>query len=171
MRRASETIYWDVLKHASGTFYMGMSEKGLVGLQIGHQYDDFVSLISKKIPNAALEHNPKKLEQWSNQLSEYYENKRKAFDLPVDLRGTDFQQSVWTALLNIPFGQTCTYSDIAQEIGNEKAVRAVGAACGANPLMIVVPCHRVVGKDGGMHGFAGEGGVSTKQTLLKHEKN
>jgi len=169
MRRASEIIYWDVLKQGSHNIYMGMTERGLLGLRVDDKYDEFVSFVSKKVTSPVFEQNPGKLEECSRQVAEYFENKRKVFDLPLDLRGTDFQQSVWAALLRIPFGQTCTYSDIAQEIGNEKAVRAVGTACGANPLLIVIPCHRVIGKDGGMHGFAAEGGISTKKQLLKHE--
>jgi len=169
MRKASEIIYWDVLKQGSNNVYMGMTERGLLGLRVDDKYDEFVSFVSKKVANPVFEQNSSKLEECSRQITEYFDNKRKVFDLPLDLRGTDFQQSVWAALLRIPFGQTCTYSDIAQEIGNEKAVRAVGTACGANPLLIVVPCHRVIGKDGGMHGFAAEGGISTKKQLLKHE--
>lgn len=102
------------------------------------------------------------------QLAAYIEERRIAFDLPLDPRGTDFQRSVWTALRDIPFGETRSYADIARAIGRPTAVRAVGAANGRNPLSIVAPCHRVVGSNGALTGFAG--GLETKRWLLAHEQ-
>jgi methylated-DNA-[protein]-cysteine S-methyltransferase len=101
------------------------------------------------------------------QLSDYFAGKRKAFSLQFDASGTEFQKNVWKALATIPFGQTRSYSDIARQIGRPKAVRAVGAANGKNPISIVVPCHRVIGSNGKLTGFAG--GLETKATLLKLE--
>ncbi|MFN3074466.1 methylated-DNA--[protein]-cysteine S-methyltransferase [Acinetobacter sp. TY2] len=101
------------------------------------------------------------------QLSEYFEGQRKIFDLPLDFEGTEFQQKVWQALLTIPFGETRSYKDIAEQIGNVKAVRAVGAANGKNPISIIAPCHRVVGANGKLVGFAG--GLENKDVLLKLE--
>ena len=103
------------------------------------------------------------------QLSEYFEGQRKIFDLPLNFEGTEFQQKVWQALLTIPFGETRSYKDIAEQIGNVKAVRAVGAANGKNPISIIAPCHRVVGANGKLVGFAG--GLDNKDILLKLEKN
>ena len=103
------------------------------------------------------------------QLSEYFEGQRKIFDLPLDFEGTEFQQKVWQALLTIPFGETRSYKDIAEQIGNVKAVRAVGAAKGKNPISIIAPCHRVVGANGKLVGFAG--GLENKDVLLKLEFN
>ena len=102
------------------------------------------------------------------QLGEYFAGDRVAFDVPLDLRGTDFQVSVWQALAEIPFGETSTYGDQAARIGRPKAARAVGAANGMNPVSIVLPCHRIVGKDGSLTGFAG--GLDTKRFLLDHEQ-
>ncbi len=102
------------------------------------------------------------------QLNEYFAGKRQQFDLPLDFEGTEFQQKVWQALLTIPFGQTRSYRDIAQQVGNVKAVRAVGAANGKNPISIIAPCHRVVGANGKLIGFAG--GLDNKEILLKLEK-
>ena len=102
------------------------------------------------------------------QLNEYFAGKRQQFDLPLDFEGTEFQQKVWQALLTIPFGQTRSYRDIAQQVGNVKAVRAVGAANGKNPISIIAPCHRVVGANGKLVGFAG--GLDNKEILLKLEK-
>lgn len=89
------------------------------------------------------------------QLTEYFAGSRNRFELELDFAGTDFQKQVWRALLTIPFGETRSYSQIAQQIGNPKAVRAVGAANGRNPISIVAPCHRVIGASGGLTGFAG----------------
>lgn len=103
------------------------------------------------------------------QLTEYFAGKRQQFDLPLDFAGTEFQHKVWQALLTIPFGETRSYRDIAEQIGNVKAVRAVGAANGKNPISIIAPCHRVVGASGKLVGFAG--GLDNKEILLKIEQN
>ena len=113
----------------------------------------------------------KKTNEIIDQINEYLDGKRKEFSI-YDLcktHGTDFQQKVWQELLNIPYGQTKTYKDIAKNIGNEKAVRAVATAIGKNPLMIITPCHRVIGSDGKMHGYAY--GLDVKEKLLNLEKN
>ena len=102
------------------------------------------------------------------QLSEYFAGTRQRFDLPLDFEGTEFQKSVWQALLDIPFGETRSYRDIAEQVGNIKAVRAVGAANGKNPISIIAPCHRVVGMNGKLVGFAG--GLDNKKILLCLEK-
>lgn len=104
----------------------------------------------------------------AQQLNEYFAGKRQQFDLPLDFEGTAFQQQVWQALLTIPFGETRSYKQIAEQIGNVKAVRAVGAANGKNPISIIAPCHRVVGANGKLVGFAG--GLENKEVLLKIEK-
>ena len=103
------------------------------------------------------------------QITEYLKGERKVFDLPIRLRGTDFQQQVWTALLDIPYGETRSYKQIAEAIGNPKGMRAVGMANNRNPLLIVVPCHRVIGANGSMVGY-GEG-VEMKEFLLRLEKS
>lgn len=103
------------------------------------------------------------------QLTEYERGARKVFDLPLHLEGTEFQKQVWNALLEIPYGETSTYQEIAIRIGKPKAVRAVGGACNRNPIGIIVPCHRVIGKNGSLTGYAG--GLSYKELLLNHEKD
>lgn len=102
------------------------------------------------------------------QLDEYFLSKRRNFDLPLMLKGTEFQKKVWKQLLCIPYGSTTTYGEIAKELGNEKAARAVGLANHKNPIAIVVPCHRVIGKNGNLVGYAG--GVDIKEKLLKIEQ-
>lgn len=102
------------------------------------------------------------------QLKEYLSGKRKNFDIEIEMIGTEFQKKVWKELLNIPYGETRSYKDIAIAIGNEKACRAVGNANNKNPIAIIVPCHRVVGSNGSMTGYAG--GLDIKEKLLKIEK-
>ncbi|MFW1857934.1 methylated-DNA--[protein]-cysteine S-methyltransferase [Acinetobacter defluvii] len=102
------------------------------------------------------------------QLNEYFAGQRQKFEVPLCFEGTEFQQKVWRALLTIPFGETRSYKQIAEQIGNVKAVRAVGAANGKNPISIIAPCHRVVGANGKLVGFAG--GLENKDILLKIEK-
>ncbi len=102
------------------------------------------------------------------QLNAYVRGQLTTFSLPVDPQGTPFQRAVWAALLNIPYGQTRTYGQIATAIGRPDAARAVGMACGSNPIGLVIPCHRVVGADGSLTGYAG--GVELKATLLEHER-
>ena len=102
------------------------------------------------------------------QLKEYLSGKRKSFDIEIEMIGTEFQKKVWKELLNIPYGETRSYKDIATAIGNKKACRAVGNANNKNPIAIIVPCHRVVGSNGSMTGYAG--GLDIKENLLKIEK-
>lgn len=104
-----------------------------------------------------------------NQLEEYFKGIRKTFDLPLAPKGTEFQKKVWKELLNIPYGSTCSYKDIAISIGNEKACRAVGNANNKNPIFIVIPCHRVIGANGDLVGYGS--GIELKKKLLDLEKN
>lgn len=107
------------------------------------------------------------LDQAENELMAYFASERRQFSVPLNPQGTPFQNQVWQALSTIPYGQTCSYAAIAKQIGNPKAVRAVGAANGRNPLPIIVPCHRVIGSNGALTGFAG--GLPIKQQLLALE--
>ena len=109
------------------------------------------------------------LHKVKQQLEQYFAGQRQQFDLPIDFQGTDFQQQVWQALLTIPYGETRSYKEIALQIGNAKAVRAVGAANGKNPISIIAPCHRVIGASGALVGFAG--GLDKKQILLSLEQS
>lgn len=107
------------------------------------------------------------LEDAVTQLAEYFAGERQHFTVPLDIRGTGFQQLAWQALADIPYGETRTYAQQAQAIGRPKAVRAIGAANGRNPLSIILPCHRVLGSDGSLTGFAA--GLDAKRFLLNHE--
>ena len=110
---------------------------------------------------------PSVLQEAVKQLNDYFDGKRSAFDFKINPQGTDFQQKVWQELLNIPFGKTMSYLDLSKKLGDVKAIRAVASANGKNPLWIVVPCHRVIGTNGSLTGYAG--GLWRKKWLLEHE--
>ena len=110
---------------------------------------------------------PMVLEDCVMQLRDYFEGSRTQFDLKLNPQGTDFQKSIWTLLEQIPYGKTLSYLDLSKQFGDVKAIRAVASANGKNPLWIIVPCHRVIGSDGSLTGYAG--GLHRKQWLLEHE--
>lgn len=114
-----------------------------------------ISVISIANDGKISEIIPTVLQEAVTQLQEYFEEKRTEFDFKMNPKGTEFQQKVWQALLEIPFGKTCSYMDLSKKLGNVKAIRAVASANGKNPLWIVVPCHRVIGTDGSLTGYAG----------------
>lgn len=121
----------------------------------------------RRKPDPSWEHDPAPFRALAKQLGEYFRRERRTFDLPLAPRGTPFQLATWRALSKIPYGQTISYAELAQRVGRPAAARAVGAANGANPLPIVVPCHRVIGKDGSLTGFGG--GLDQKRALLELE--
>ena len=110
---------------------------------------------------------PTGLQNAVTELNDYFLGKRTHFDFKLNPKGTEFQQKVWQALLEIPYGKTCSYMDLSKKLGDVKAIRAVASANGKNPLWIVVPCHRVIGTDGSLTGYAG--GLWRKKWLLEHE--
>ena len=124
--------------------------------------------VKRKIINSSKKIETKEIKKAYIELKEYFEGGRKVFDIPIKLNGTDFQKKVWEELLKIPYGETKSYLDIAKSIGNPKACRAVGGAYNKNPIMIIVPCHRVIGKNGDLVGYAG--GIEVKQKLLDLEQ-
>lgn len=126
-----------------------------------------VSVISVQDSGAVSERIPSELQQVVSQLNDYFEGKRTDFDFRLNPHGTEFQQKVWSALLEIPFGKTVSYLELSKKLGDVKAIRAVASANGKNPLWIVVPCHRVIGTDGSLTGYAG--GLWRKKWLLEHE--
>jgi methylated-DNA-[protein]-cysteine S-methyltransferase len=135
--------------------------------------DDALSLVSfpegsmRRDPAPDWIYNEKPFVAARRQLTEYFAGERREFDLPLKLSGTEFQMSVLEALQQIPYGETTSYADIAERVGRPKAVRAVGAANGRNPIPIIVPCHRVIGSHGELTGFGG--GLDTKEALLRLE--
>lgn len=142
-----------------GKLYAQISEKGIEKLSV-------YEFTSDNIDGCPItEHIFQELKR---QLQEFFDGNRREFDLPLNPKGTDFQISVWKELLIIPYGKTLTYKEQAQKMNAEKAVRAVAAANGKNPVMIVIPCHRVIGRNGGLTGYAG--GLELKEKLLNLER-
>lgn len=154
--------YFQLLPTPVGTLKLVATDKGLAAILWENDRPNRVPLRTL----AESDTHPVLLEA-ARQLNEYFAGQRMTFTVPFDRFGTPFQEDVWQALETIPFGETRSYSDIARQIGRPRAVRAVGAANGRNPISIIVPCHRVVGSNGSLTGFAG--GLETKNYLLKME--
>lgn len=131
------------------------------------QRDQIDARKQKGLNTTFLEQNSETLEQVKFQLDEYFDKKRTTFDIPLLFVGTDFQKSVWEVLLEIPYGKTKSYLELARLLGDENAIRAVATANGANALSIIVPCHRVIGSDGSLTGYAG--GLNAKKKILQLE--
>ena len=163
------TIYWTLLKNNDWNMYIAATSKGLcfVGSQ-NRPFEEVSKWAEKAFSGSQFEENNEILRPYSEQIMEYLEGERKDFTLSFDYNGTEFQQAVWKALCEIPYGQTKSYSDVANHINKPAAVRAVGAAIGKNPILITVPCHRVIGKNGSLTGF--RGGLEMKKQLLELEQ-
>jgi methylated-DNA-[protein]-cysteine S-methyltransferase len=149
-------MQYAVMNSPMGPLTVVSTEKGLASVHFG-----------KSVPKGVTADESGKNEV-VKQLSEYFEGKRTQFDLPLDVEGTAFQKSVWNQLLRIPYGETRSYGDIAKAIGKPAASRAVGMANHNNPIAIVIPCHRVVGQNGSLTGYAG--GLHLKEQLLSIER-
>jgi methylated-DNA-[protein]-cysteine S-methyltransferase len=166
---ANSTIYWTLVVHNGWSLYMAATEKGLC--YVGSQNKPFEQLdewTRSRFPDGVLVQDEVKLQPYVEQIVEYFQGIRTSFTIPFDFRGTTFQLAVWDALCEIPYGQTRSYSDIAYHIQKPASVRAVGAAIGANPVLITVPCHRVIGKNGSLTGY--RGGFDMKTELLRLER-
>lgn len=163
-------LYWTELSEGDWRLIVAASEGGLVfiGSQ-GGSIEELTGWASKQYrDNFELIQDDDKLAPYTEQLIEYLHGNRDTFALPTELRGTAFQRSVWSAMSEIGYGDTATYSQIAEKIGKPEAVRAVGAAIGRNPALIVLPCHRIVGKNGALTGY--RGGLEMKERLLRLER-
>lgn len=150
------------------TYYKSpLGEIALTANDLGLKTLTFIDGKKELVIPEDYQENPEKFNQVCQQLTEYFAGEREAFDLPLAATGTPFQQKVWQALCSIKQGETKTYAWLAKRINNEKAVRAVGSANGANPIALIVPCHRVIGTNGKLTGYAG--GLALKAKLLMHE--
>ena len=165
-----EKIYYDEIELPIGSVWAAASEKGLVrvhALGTGERFKaGLKGLRAELIPD------PKKFDELRRQLSQWVEGKPTEFDLPLDLRGTEFQKEVWRAIHRIPYGKLSSYGLLARDIGRPNAARAVGNAVGANPIGIVIPCHRVIWSSGGIGGFGGgyeKESLDVKRLFLKVE--
>lgn len=152
--------YWDRIETPFGLFASWVDAEGRV-LRFA-----FRSEGAERVDREA-EHNPVALNDVRRQVGEYAQGKRQVFDLALNAEGPEFEKRVWNALSDIPFGHTTSYGAVAKTIGQPGAARAVGAANNANPIALIVPCHRVIGSDGSLTGFGG--GLSLKRCLLEHE--
>ncbi|WP_305879902.1 methylated-DNA--[protein]-cysteine S-methyltransferase [Simiduia sp. 21SJ11W-1] len=161
-KHESGAVARQVMTTPIGDLWVSASALGVTEVAFDKAASNFAGIPDARVPEAL---------HWASeacvQLAEYFAGRRQEFDLPLAARGTAFQQQVWAALTAVPLGATASYGDIAAGIGKPKAVRAVGAANGRNPIAIVVPCHRVIGANGTLTGYAG--GLARKQWLLRHE--
>ncbi|MDD9911920.1 MAG: methylated-DNA--[protein]-cysteine S-methyltransferase [Alphaproteobacteria bacterium] len=152
-----DTAYSQLVETPVGSLFLGANNAALTHLAW-----------AKELPLGFVENPNTVTEQAAQQLKEYFSNERQSFDIKLELEeGTDFQKSVWQEIATIPLGKTVTYKNIADKL--DSAPRAVGGAVGANPIPIIVPCHRVVGEKGMITGFSGGDGIPTKIKLLEHE--
>lgn len=151
-----------------GRILVARTERGICAIFLGDEAEPLIADLNRRFPKAKITEAGPDFAQTVSDVVAFVEQPRDALKLPLDLLGSAFQQRVWAALQDIPPGETATYADIAARIGSPKAVRAVGTACGANHVSLAVPCHRVVGTDGRMHGY--RWGVERKIELLKREK-
>lgn len=158
--RTAESLRWSALSSPLGTLLLVAGSDGLRQILLPDPGGSVA-------PDARWHRDDEQLADARAQLAEYFAGTRQRFDLPLAPRGTPFQLAVLKALREIPFGATCSYGDIARRLGQPTASRAVGAANGRNPLAIVLPCHRVIGSDGSLTGYAG--GLAAKRWLLRHE--
>ena len=149
------------------TTHYGYVASPVGGIEIGVRSECVTMLDFVDAPRETSSRKSGVLRLAIEQVEAYLEGRLQVFDLPLDMIGTPFQQSVWQALLEVPFGRTASYQQIADAVGNPKAVRAVGAANGQNPVSIIVPCHRIIGKNGSLTGYGG--GIWRKEWLLRHE--
>lgn len=169
MSEEMKQIYYGKLSNQKWPIYVAATDKGIcfVGSLNGGKTE--LNEWLKKIDSIGLaKYNPDKLAYCVNQLEEYFKGERTYFHLPLDIKGTPFQEKVWAELLNIPYGGAITYGELAKRIGNPRASRAVGTAIGKNPLLIIIPCHRVSHKNGQVSGYRGP--INMKVDLLALEK-
>lgn len=153
------TLWYTLIPSPVGELTLVASDKGLTAILWEGDSPDRV-----KLGTMAADADHPVLVEAAKQIGEYFAGTRKTFDVPLDFQGTEFQKSVWAALLTIPFGETRSYAEIARQVGRPTAFRAVGAANGKNPISIIAPCHRVIGTNGTLTGFAG--GLEAKALLL-----
>jgi methylated-DNA-[protein]-cysteine S-methyltransferase len=154
--------YYSIIKSPIGDLLLAADAAALTGLYFAGR--DHIPVTSSRW---TLNAKHPVLQQAARQLREYFAGKRESFSLPLRLTGTDFQQKIWREIAMIPYGETISYSDLAKRAGASRAIRAAGTSTGRNPMSIIIPCHRVVGKNGSMRGFAG--GLDKKKFLLELE--
>jgi len=163
----SETIYYSIGICSFGAILVARSEKGICSILIHNDDNPILADLQKRFPKATLIKDQIDFNHWLAQVIQFVETPKQNLELPLDIRGTVFQQRVWQLLQKIPLGRTASYTDIATQLGDPKAVRAVAKACAANPIALLVPCHRVIRSDGGISGY--RWGVENKLALISRE--
>lgn len=167
--RTNQKMYWTLFVHEEWSLYMAATSTGLCYVGSHNKpFEELSDWAKNRFPDSVLIQDDEKLQPYVTELTEYFQGERKSFTIPFDFYGTPFQLAVWNALCEIPYGQTQSYSYIANYIQKPAAVRAVGTAIGANPVLITVPCHRVIGKNGSLTGY--RGGLNMKTQLLQLEQ-
>jgi len=170
MKESSRKIFYTEMESPIGYLTIASTAKGICWIDFGKSKDSLPALQrwSKRwISSDQFIVGDKELQEAKEQLQQYFEKKRKMFDIPIDLYGTSFQKLVWQSLITIPYGQVLSYKDIAIQINAPKAVRAIGGANHQNPVPIIIPCHRVIGTNGNLVGYSG--GIDIKRSLLTLE--
>lgn len=168
MKKNEQRIEYSLFIFEKWELYIAKTEKGLcyVGSP-GQSKGKMQEWMNKQFPSATLEENNQSLKPYRNELLNYFQGSTESFMLPIDVKGTPFQEKVWKALKEISYGKTASYSAVAERIQHPAAVRAVGTAIGANPVLIAVPCHRVISKKGSIAGYRGS--IELKRYLLDLE--
>ncbi|WP_217596943.1 methylated-DNA--[protein]-cysteine S-methyltransferase [Cohnella sp. GbtcB17] len=163
-------VRWTQVDNGMWRLHVAATERGLCYIGSPDMpFEQLEAWVRARLRGAELVRDDAALAPYVRELTEYWNGARRTFEAPVDMRGTAFQQAVWQALLGIPYGETRSYSEIAALVDKPSAMRAVGAAIGANPVLVCVPCHRVVGKSGAMTGY--RGGLDMKTRLLELERD
>lgn len=165
-------VFGDVKTARLGRIWAAVSRRGLVALDFGVTRSHFEAEISKR-NRGKVKFSPRGVRGALRQIGEYAAGKRRKFDIAIDwsVLASDFQRATLRAVFSIPYGHTRSYAEVAAQIGHPQAQRAVGRANATNPMPLVIPCHRVIGADGSLHGYGGAGGIKTKAWLLKMESS
>lgn len=163
-----KTVIWTTFEHNEGRFHIAATAVGLCFISpYNESFEHLEAWVKARLPSYTLQQDDLALNPYIKELQEYLTGNREQFTVPLHFHGTAFQREVWKTLLKVPYGETISYTDVANRIQRPKAVRAVGNAIGANPILVVIPCHRVVTKNGKLGGF--RGGIDMKKQLLELE--
>ena len=160
-------IVYTIVSCDLGYLLVATTDKGICGIKLGDHAEELVKILAKEFKQAIIIRDNNSHQDWVKKILNFIAGEEYDLNLPIDIRGTEFQQQVWQALQNIPYGETRTYQEIANDLGKPKAARAIGNACGANPIALIIPCHRVVCTDGSLGGYYW--GIERKQKIIERE--
>jgi AraC family transcriptional regulator of adaptative response/methylated-DNA-[protein]-cysteine methyltransferase len=161
-------IRYTISESPIGHILVAGTDRGVAAIYMGRSDAELTATLRREYPQAQITRNPESVSRWVRQIVRHLAGRQPQLDLPLDIQGTAFQRRVWEALRGIPYGETRSYTDVARQLGQPKARRAVARACATNPVSLVIPCHRVIRGDGGLGGYGG--GIERKQALLASEK-